>query len=149
MNFICMRIFFINDSVFNLAFKQRIEATRKWSILSYFVYCNAFTQSLSPSLLSTHHATNFSLNISFKIWRTNEALRFSKNQHSGVDKQSAALQKVIFLYVFVFHLFAFLIIHLSIFISFYIISLFTLDFFQVRLCVRCVQVATPLTALQF
>ena len=37
----------------------------------------------------------FSLNVSFKIWPTNESLRFSKNQHSGVEKQSVALQKMI------------------------------------------------------
>ena len=37
----------------------------------------------------------FSLNVLFKIWPTNEALRFSKNQHSGVEKQSLASQKMI------------------------------------------------------
>ena len=37
----------------------------------------------------------FSLNVSFKIWPTNESLRFSKNQHLGVEKQSVALQKMI------------------------------------------------------
>ena len=37
----------------------------------------------------------FSLNVSFKIWPTNESLRFSKNQHSGVEKQSVASQKMI------------------------------------------------------
>ena len=37
----------------------------------------------------------FSLNVSFKIWPTNESLRFSKNQHSGVEKQSVALQRMI------------------------------------------------------
>ena len=37
----------------------------------------------------------FSLNISFKIWPTNESLRFSKNQHLREEKQSVALQKMI------------------------------------------------------
>ena len=37
----------------------------------------------------------FSLNVSFKIWPTNESLRFSKNQHSGVEKQSVASQKML------------------------------------------------------
>ena len=37
----------------------------------------------------------FSLNVSFKIWPTNESLRFTKNRHSGVEKQSVASQKMI------------------------------------------------------
>ena len=109
MNFICMRIVFINDFVFNLAFRQRIEATRKWSILSQFVYCNAFTQFVPSSLLSTHYVPNVSLNISFKIWPTSESLRFSKNQHSAVEKTvrgftKSDLFKVIYLLFFIIHL---------------------------------------------
>ena len=37
----------------------------------------------------------FSLNVSFKIWPTNESLPFTKNRHSGVEKQSVASQKMI------------------------------------------------------
>ena len=37
----------------------------------------------------------FSLNVSFKIWPTNESLRFSKNQHSREEKQCVALPKMI------------------------------------------------------
>ena len=58
LSFICMRIeshFYIDDFVLSLALKQRIGTTRKWSIVSEFVYCNALTQFVPSSLLSTHH----------------------------------------------------------------------------------------------
>ena len=98
----------------------------------------------------------FSLNVSFKIWPTNESLRFSKHPHSEVEKQSVASQKMIekkkkkskmnwgnCVFCF-FLLFTCL---------FYFFILYYFPFypclFMLSMRMRCVLVATLLTVLHF
>ena len=79
--------------VLSLAFNQRIGATRKWSIVSWFVYCNAFTQFVPSSLLSTHYVPIFSPNISLKIWPTKMNHFASLRTNTRLWKSSLCLYK--------------------------------------------------------
>ena len=67
------------------------------------VFCNAFTQFVPSSLFSVYYVPTFCPNISLKIWPTNESVRFFKGLFTD------SLVK---------------------FFTFFVISLFTLDFFS-------------------
>ena len=59
------------------------------------VYCVLVRLLQRAYAVCTIQLAIYALCVSFKIWPTNESLSFSENQHSGVEKQFVALQKMI------------------------------------------------------